>query len=83
MGVRLQGFGVETEVFGFCSQDQILQFFHLRNLILGGGEKMEDLSLGILLLYEVMRTEPFWFVGSKRKGKCGNDHEAQIGIGSM
>lgn len=25
MGVRLQCFGMETEVFGFCSRDRILQ----------------------------------------------------------
>lgn len=55
-------------MFGFCSQDQILQFFHLRNLILGGGEKMGGQSLGILLPYEVVRAEPYWFVGSERKG---------------
>lgn len=76
-------FGMETEVFGFCGQDQVLQFHHLRNLILGGGEKMGGQSLGILLLYEMMRAEPHWFVRSARKKKCGNDHATGIGVGAM
>lgn len=70
-------------MFGFCSQDQILQFFCLRNLILGGREKMGGQSLGILVLHEEMRAEPYWFVGSEKKGKCGNDHATGIGIGGM
>lgn len=31
-------------------------------------------SLGILFLYKVVRAEPHWGGGSKKKGKCGNDH---------
>lgn len=74
---------METEVFGFCSQDQVLQFHHLRNLIPGGGEKMGGHSFGILLLYEITRAELHRFVRSAKKRKCGNDHATGMGVGAM
>lgn len=64
-------FGMETEMFGLCSQDQGLQECAGWSV---GGDKFGGLPLAILLLYKVMRAEPHWCGGNGKRGKCANDH---------
>lgn len=64
-------FGIETEVFGFQSQDQILWACAGQSR---GGEKIGGQALEILLFYEVMKAEPCWCGGNKKKGTRASDH---------